>query len=362
MKGGFTFCGVDITDIGLEYAPDLNQTYVYRPADVSIHEENFESNDGGYFYGANKKPKEFVLRCFFEEKAIDRGLMTYIYSLFKVGKTGKLVFKRKPWCYYYATVINSPAPDLRNYLNGLFTVTMKAYYPFARCDSMVSHRVLPLSDITPADKSHFDVMQNTALFETDEMVPQTLYENVSYMPPFILANPGTERAAVCVKIAGDVGDGLSIKNLTTGQTCFIRNITKEITTNQNRFLMVDALNGNTVLTDGQTSKYAFIHHDKGFIELEPAYPCIRNIYVQHTGNTVTSVKRIYEDVVGKYIYLNNGWHRITSQQDTQTFTINESITNGTETTTIMFMNEMRISPVSTIDLSTLEFVYKPTFS
>ena len=48
MLGGFTFCGVDIADIGLDYAPELADTFVYAPSRVRVHEETIDTHDGGY--------------------------------------------------------------------------------------------------------------------------------------------------------------------------------------------------------------------------------------------------------------------------------------------------------------------------
>ena len=44
---------------------------------------------------------------------------------------------------------------------------------------------------------------------------------------FLLYNPGTERAHTVFRIAGNVGDGMLIRNLTTGQRCKIVNLTDE---------------------------------------------------------------------------------------------------------------------------------------
>lgn len=41
---------------------------------------------------------------------------------------------------------------------------------------------------------------------------------------FLMYNPGTERAQTVIRIAGDVGDGVVIRNLTTGQRCKIINL------------------------------------------------------------------------------------------------------------------------------------------
>lgn len=41
---------------------------------------------------------------------------------------------------------------------------------------------------------------------------------------FLVYNPGTERARTVIRLAGDAGDGVLIRNLTTGQRCKIVNL------------------------------------------------------------------------------------------------------------------------------------------
>ena len=93
--GGFSFDGVDIKDIGLHYAPENANTYVYRPSAYELHEEAFAAHDGGYFYGTTVKPKDFVLRCYYEAKHIKDGIMRNTFDLFKRGRKGKLVFRER---------------------------------------------------------------------------------------------------------------------------------------------------------------------------------------------------------------------------------------------------------------------------
>ena len=370
MNGGFTFCGVDIADIGLNYAPELEQTYVYHPTNVNIHEQTFDGHDGGYYYGQTKQPKEFVLRCYFEDKAIDRGIMTKIYNTFKIGKSGKLIFKRKPWCYYYATVTNSPAPELFNYLNGLFTITMKAYYPFGQCDTMLTRRA-PTQNITDADRSFYEILANTALFDDQKYINAlpTTFNDITSTTTVLLANPGTERSPVCICAKGNVGEGISINNMTTDQHCEIINLSSDTqdSDSYNKYLLIDAMNGKTLIADMNANgnfvneRYAFKFHDKGFIQLEPAYPAIRNIFATFENDTAHLTNILTEDVVGKYIFAGTRWVKIVAQPDNRTLTLLNSVPSNRCKTMITLLNEIAIMGTS-FDLSYLSFVYKPTFS
>lgn len=348
MRGEFTFCGTDIADLGVEYAPELEDTYVYRPSTAEIHEETFDGHHGGYFYGATIKPKEFRLRCFFEDN-IDRGLMARVYSLFRIGRSGKLVFKRRPWIYYNVTVTEMDDKNLMSYRSGTFTVTMKAPYPFGLCDDFVKVRT---------DEDYFRLIENTALFEKEEMVPAMSFTGLTARTDIILANPGTERAPVCIAIKGDVGDGVDITNGTTGQVCRVVGITEDVT--NGKTLYIDGMNGKTVLSGNGETELAFLYHDKGFIELEPAFPALRNIYCSEFGNMTAKVtNNIEEDVKDKYIFLGDQWRKITKQNGHE-LTLNKYISQGSGKSMIMLMNEISIIPDSNMNID-IEFIYKPTF-
>ena len=362
IRGGFSFCGIDIADLGLNYAPEKEDTYVYRPTDVTVHEETFDGHDGGYLYGISKQSKEFILRCYFEDSAIDHGIMERIYNLFRTGKSGKLVFSRRPWCYYYATVTSLPHPELSNYLNGLITITMKASYPFARSDFMYSE---------PDDIQHDLVMKSTAMLDNASMVPDTSFSSltspISGDNLILLHNPGTERAPVSIMVSGDAGLGVVIRNKTTGQECKIVAMDKAHTSNIQKAVYLDGINGNTSvisMTGEGASSSGFVYHDSGFIQLEPAYPCIREIFVRASStDRITLVNTLYEDVVGQYIFIDDNWYRIEEQIDSQTLRLNDAIfTEGTNATVITKMNEIEVVPIDTMDLTHLSFLYKPTFA
>lgn len=360
LKGGFMFCGTDISDLGLEYAPELEDTYVYRPAATTIHDETFDGHTGGYFYGTSQKPKEFVLRCIFEETVIDKGFLTKIQHFFKVGKSGKLVFKRRPWCYYYVTVSEYDDTGITNYLNGVITIRMKAYYPFARCDHIYHFRSMPY---------HENIMANTAMYDTEGMAPDLSFTNVELTSPetkkIIIGNPGTERASLAVTAAGNSGKGVIIRNKTTNQEMKLVALSDAVTTDINKEVRIDGISGKTLLVnnDGTNPSLAFLYHDYGFLELEPGFPAERNIYVSYTdGNKIYVSNILNTDYVGKYIFV-SGWHKIIDQPDKHTFIIDNAIENhGSSRTTIMTMNELEIVPVTTMNLSKLVFSFKPTFA
>lgn len=354
MKGGFTFDGVDIGDLGIEYAPEIENAYVYKPSTFNIHEETYDGHNGGYFYGAWREPKEFVLRCFYE-KRIDRGLMAKVYSLFKRGRSGKLVFQRRPWIYYYATVTDVDDSEGITYVSGLITITMRAMYPFGRSDTFT---YLNTND------HYFEVMQNTAFFDKAGMEPSVKFTNVNGEKTIILANPGTERAPLSIILSGAVGLGVEITNLTNNTSCRFVAITSANTTNVRKHVYLDGINGKTLLKGENSLQIASLYHDQGFIYLEPAFPSTRELYVNYEGTTVNSTNILYKDYTGEYIFLNKAWRKIVSQTDEHTLVLGETDTlaAGSERTTIMKMNELQIKPDSSMYLNRLEFIFKPTFA
>ena len=370
MRGGFTFKDVDIADVFLSYAPELGDTYVYRPAETNIHEETFDGHDGGYFYGLTKQPKEIILRCFFEQKNIDRGVMEKIHWLFRKGSSGKLVFQQRPWCYYYATVTEVDDKELFNYLNGFIKVTMKAYYPLARSD----YSYFPRNCI-----GYFKVMESTAFFEDENMMPDaSLIGNnpLSARKSFLLYNPGTEYADVGIEIAGDAVQGVVIENLTTKQKCKFIGLTKEITSDANKYVYYDGINGKCVLKSDTATEMNSLYHDSGYINLAPGYPVYRDIYVENISYNTVRVTNILYDVnieentelakrryVGKYIYLNQRWIKINDVLSEHSLLLAENAgVNSTQRTVIATMNELVVYPVASMSLTKLNFKYKPTFA
>ena len=364
MIGGFTFCGIDIADIGLEYAPEQKDTYVYAPTKANVHEETFEGHDGGYSYGAYKEPKVFTLRCFYEEKHIARGVMAKFYNLFRVGKSGMLIFKRRPWCYYYATVTEIDADDMRNYMNGLIVITMKAYYPFARGVEINGRLFTNLE----TDLYHDEIMLNTGLLDKPGMeLPTSFGSNSSPITSQLIVplyNPGTENAKVSLMIAGQAGDGVTIYNRTTDQTC--RYVA--FNTSGGEYIYTDGINGKTILDNGSTKTLAFLYHDYGFIELAPSFPVKRKVILSYSGTTVTTYNILYDNEVhkewykDKYIFLGGRWYKILRCQDPHTLLLTTSAGAGRCITSIVKMNEIVITPTQGSSITKLNFIYKPTFA
>lgn len=351
MTGGFSFCGTDIGSFGLYYVPELENLFVYKPAAAQTHIEAYDGHNGGYLYGSWYSPKDFTLRCYFEDSKVDKGIMAQIYALFRVGKSGKLVFDKRPWCYYYATVTEPVEDNFTNYENGLVTIHLQAMYPFARSDVFTNLR---------SEQYHDILMSNSAVFDKENMETPYNFYNIRAKKDIVLANPGQERAHVGIAIAGDTGTGVIISNKTTGQSMKFIAVSKGETANIGKEVVSDPISGKTTLN----GKLAFKYHDYGYIELETSYPAIRDVYINYLGgNSVEVLNILNQNVVGKYIFVKNAWFKIIAQPDRHTLSLDKAVgSGGAERSMIISMNEISIEPVSTMDITSLRFIFKPTYA
>lgn len=406
MKGGFSFCGLNIGDLGLQYAPELQDTFVYGNADLTVNEESFAARDGGIRYGSSYKPKDFRLRCYFEDKHINDSILDNILNFFTKDKTGKLVFDNRDWCWYNATVMSIDVSNITNYKNGFVTINLRAYYPFARTEifyaktetedgshitydedsdfnSYIQYPTVndedPIIDYQIDDQEYLNVngesvvttdpyLKNKVTFYSEDVTPLFSFTNVTSSKTVLLYNAGNARASVCIKLKGNAGDdGVVIYNRANGAEAKFIGFTKQATTSASKYILCDSLNGKTILTNGTTSAMMFLYHDYGFIDLIPSTHLLKNVkWTYETGsNTVTSNKHLNETHVGNYIYILGNWHQIVSVTGNNTALIDVTgmpITeSGTELSDIVFMNELAIVTSNNTVLDEVTFIYKHTF-
>ncbi len=356
MNGGFRFCGTDISVLGLEYVPDMKDTYVYAGTQTQVSQEVFEGHDGGYYYGMTKQPKEFTLRCIFQDKEITKGTIARIDGFFRRGRTGRLVFDTMRWLWYTATVINVDVSQLTNRKNGFITITMRAYYPFARHDYLWI-----------AKDNMFDtyILENSGLL-TKEQTPITTFENMTGHHEILLYNPGSERADVAIQLAGDAGEGVLITNKTTEQKCRMMAFNKAKTSEAGKTIICDSLNGKVVLTNGNEAERAFQYHDYGFLSLEPAFPILRSVGIKTEAGSKTAkvmTEEVTDSLIGKYAYVDGCWIKIARITALNEIVLYEAaLTTAAVNTNIVTMNEITVDVGAGGELTTLEFQYKPTFA
>ena len=246
------------------------------------HDQMVDGHNGGYYYGTTVQPKDFKLRCYFEDTFVNSGVAMRAEGLFRKGRTGKLVFKNRPWCYYTATVMNNVQfSDLKSYLNGVVTIELRAYYPFALSDQL---DILTYSSYI--DPNEEDVLNNTGMFyhrqiaENRVMGHKYSFDHItSRNTVYYLYNAGTEMADMIIRISGSVGEGLEMTNETTGQKFTVYGTTLRSMMQQGERLAVDSMNGKCDLVSTDDNSYirpGYVHHDGGFIQLAPCTPFIRS--------------------------------------------------------------------------------------
>jgi len=352
MQGGFSFCGTDIADLGLEYVPDNANTYVFAGSDYKVHEQAFDGHNGGYYFGATAGIKVFHLRCIYQDNHINNGILTKIENFFQNGKTGRLVFKTRPWVYYVATVTNLDIKSITNYMNGFVNIQMKAYYPYGRCEYVFYPDDC---DHETNIKANSNMLPSSMAAKTSIIKEGELLTQQTEVPLF---NGGTRNAAVAIEVAGDIGDGLIISNVSTGQKMSLVGLTKKITSNSGRYLVCDSLCGRTVLTDGATAEDAHFYHDYGYINLEPNQVLHRDISIsapeEYPGyvEIYEPEKMFSDELIGNYIFLDNQWSQIIGwgrSGGRNQIVVHPSVTQASQRqSTIVSMNRIVVSPISTM--------------
>ena len=164
---------------------------------------------------------------------------------------------------------------------------------------------------------------------------------------FLLYNPG------------NVGDGMLIRNLTTGQRCKIVNLTDESLL-PGAHLDLDSKMGQTRIVLGDSRELAFAMHDEGYIELAPCTPFERSIAISHTedSNIVTSEGLFLPHMEGQFLYL-DGWKKLRQITDAHSAILSDkAASSGTTAVPIVTMNEIEISGEN-LALTMLEVDYTP---
>lgn len=367
----FTFNGVSCGEFGLRYAPDIRDMYVWRPTTSNIHSQTFDGHHGGYFYGATKKPKEIVLRMFFEESKITEGILSQVESFYRVGATGKLVLGRRPWVYYNATITSYDDTQLTNKFNGMITIRMQCFYPFGRCEFL---------NLDPNDPYYDDIVANSNMVVNMTNAFPIEYTNLTAETQLHVMNPGNETADVAIEIAGDVGQGVLIENRTTRQTCKIVAMSAAETTQAGKYYVCDSLNGYCYLTNGTDKEIKYLWHDRGFIQIQPARTIARNLVGEVATLVTPSEERdvihshsMPDNLVGKYAILrtlgatpphkNHSAYLVNYQNDLKDITVQGlQLNNGTRyEMKFIETDDIWIKPITTMSIDRLKFVYSPTF-
>ena len=262
---------------------------------------------------------------------------------------GDLIFDDRPFACY--TAYPNGRPEIKDYIenrdgtvkhHGMMLIRMKAYDPFAKVlpDAIMEEHIC-------GTKGEILMLGN----KTPE-TPSTDAKN------FLLYNCGTEETPLTIRMAGESGDRMVIRNKTTGQECVIHHMTKGVTGDAGKILQVDSGTGRVELI-GMKRELAFEMHDGGYISLAPNCSFETAALARYTSGskTVTLSDGAYEEMAGQYIYLNGAWRKIEAYINARQISIDTVMTkNGAESTMIVTMNEMEIEGG---ELTLLECVFEP---
>jgi hypothetical protein len=240
-----------------------------------------------------------------------------------------------------------------NRRNGFVTIQLTAFWPFGFTDYDCLE-----------DYYGNDMIDNSGILPED-LMPDREFNSITTGSTILLYNGGTEYARCSIDIAGNVGSGLTLFNRATNQECGFKGLNAGSAT---KYVHLDGINGSCywVSGDSDNSKPAFIYHDYGFIDLAPNSP-IRDIVVSgESGTNTLTIDGVYADetLIGQYIYCDGKYRKIVNVTDGDEIVVNSNLSNtvSEEDTVITDLNEIVLTPASTVNLSLLRFDYKHTFA
>lgn len=276
------------------------------------------------------------------------GLMRWLHR----NSSGRLIFDDKPYVYYDVRPVKRI--EIRQYTNtsqagrrysGTFTITFRCYNPFG-CLLRTSYD----DDCGEAEQIA------TGILPTSMMPPVPGVQDTQ----FLLYNCGTERAHTVIRLAGDVGDGLTIENVATGQRCGIVGL-KADEIPPGAYLEIQSETGQVWLIKGAERELAFHYHDLGYIMLAPCTPFVRDVQIGYTqgSKTLTSNGLFAQHMTGQYVYLDGAWRLVHRVEDANTaYTDWAMEITGMEATPVVSMNDIRLIG-NGVALSRLEVDYVP---
>ena len=369
LEGGFSFCGVDINSLKLQYVPELSSTYSpIGSAGFNVSSLSNGTMDGGLFYGTTVKQKEFTLRCIFElmNGDIRDGTITRIEDLFRRGRTGRLVFKQREYMWYTATVTDPvDMSRITNYMNGFLTIKLTAFYPYGRSTGLYFDN--SALDNLAIRKDDYPFAVNNAGYVDKNRMPSNMGQAFDGDTLRLLFyNPGTEIAKTAIKIDGDLTGGVAITNETTGQKCEASGVNTNT-----KLLVIDGLNGKTALCDTSTfvSEPAFLYHMGGFIDMAPYGGIERDVELLKTDDrqfTLTNTEDHFdESYIGKWILARGATMKIINVDDNGALITdrNDSLETSSYITCdiVDCVNEVTVTKKPGTDIATFDIEYRPTF-
>ena len=279
---GFSYNGVDSSLYHVDFVPDESDRW-FAGADWNVYDADVAWHNGGYYYGNAVKPREFTLKCFYEE--ITQKQREDIRKWLHRNTFGRLMFDDMPFVYWNVrpvSIIKGQKYIDSGRYSGTFTITFKAYDPFGYLTRK--------SNQGDEDDNANDYCD---LISSDDMPPNPTTTSRT----FSVYNPGREACGLSMILRGQTDNPIEFLNNTNGTRCIIR----ELPANG---LVLD-INADTgmITTHMPSSTYntelGFSYHDRGYIRLSPGTNQIQILEQNSSGSWVAptslSLSLIYVD-------------------------------------------------------------------
>lgn len=344
---GFSYRGKRITDFGLNYVPSVSDLGTFT-SKYRVEAENPDAMNGGFWFGTNIEPRVFTLNCLYED--MPDTVMFDVLRWFDRRTEGEFIFGNRPYAIYTARptkeIVFSDYPhrDYNGQLvhTGTCAIELTAYYPFAKVAVPYIPSAVTSNELAMAEQL---VSHELMVLPEDKMPAAPTTSSSS----FLMYNCGTEYAHTVLKVAGN--GTVTFTNQNTGQVCSVT-MTMAGTTSVSKWVEMDSLTGRTYLASSSSKTLDYSYHDYGYITIAPCSQYVRNVDIQTTANSavITSEAGAFAPwMVGMYVYVASGWHRITAVSSATSATIDQTMNSASAVTTdIVVMNRITVGGTGTL--------------
>ena len=147
MKGdfiGFSFCGVNSSDLGILRVSDGSRYNEYLLPNSQDNTTQIPGGDGTYYFGTYYTNRPISIQIAFDD--LSEQNFRRLQQTFSAKKIGKLIFEEAPYKYYMAKVTGAPQlkyicfgreGEPRVY-KGEGTIQFTCYYPYAKSVALCS--------------------------------------------------------------------------------------------------------------------------------------------------------------------------------------------------------------------------------
>ena len=354
FDAGFSFCGYHSDrDMNVSIGNFSEAMNAIAP-DFTATSETVDGYDGGYFTGTKEGPLTIPLQIIVEDAS--RSHLNKIGWWMRRGAVGQLIFDNMPYKYYMARVTSQATPPMYMHFSptlnafvysGTISVMLTAYTPRAYMLDEV------LEDYPNIGDAYNGVNDATGIVAASARPSKTI-TSPSGTVNAVLLNQGDAPAKVAVTVTGTMSNGVSVSNLTTGQSFVLTAPDSNTHT-----YTVDAQYGYVVETSGTTVTAVGDVKEGHFIELDPCMPFLRNVPCTVNGSTVTFESAPVMNATDTYILAGSTWYPVTAVNGNS---VTVSGNPGSVTSVcIAKLNRIQITVPSGDTVSSVKFEYRDTF-